>query len=638
MAKTVYQRRQEELAAKNNTTITQEQASGMSITELSKAMAQPVASPVPATEIAPTPTVNLPEPEAMERATATTKTIQGEVDIAKENLKNTLTTQQTKVDSEIKQLQKEQDDILKKGEQLTQPFREKLEKKERERLHINDNFEANQKLTGELDGLLTQANELIEIATGRQVSGKVLQKSLSKTMADVQGRAGVIQAVMNARNNQISQAYTMIDRTVDAVVADRNDQLSYYNTLLELNNNGLIKLSAESAKIAETQRSQAVKEVDNAQATADYLKELMISPETAQFMADAGVSLTDTVDGVKSKMAVQAKRQEAIDMRTNLVEAGYEISPVPVPGGIEVEAGGKKIYAKVRKGSELDFKLQDQQAAINQKRASARASNASAARTETGRLIDLASAGDPAAISALGLTMEDNTTPTPDLIAYASDYATTGKLPTASSLPKGISVGDVAELAYTIPKPDGAIVSTHTGVPSTGLTGEENKAITAMNEIVNDSLPFMLQKWDELQRTNLGGTGITGGIASKIIPSQAMTQYEQAREEFLAKLLVARSGAAVTEQEYARYSALVPGAFNSALFLGHSGETKLDNLSNLMEDSFDNYLTSNQLSVHGYSKIDNGEGGHFVVGEEITNEYGQSGIVQPNGTVVLINP
>lgn len=604
--------------------------------KMQSTLSTPIASPTPATQVQPSPNINLPEPTALEVRTANNNTIQGAVDTAKNNLTTVINTQKNEVQKEIDALTKEQEDALAAGKELTQPFREKLLAKESERLKINENFDANQKLTNELESLLTQSNELINIATGRQVSGKVLTKSLSKTLADVQARAGVVQAVMAARNDQITQAYNIIDRQVEAVVADRNDELSYYNTIIDLTDRKLINLESEKYELAKTERDRAVKDVESAQATADYIKELMISPETAQFMADAGISLTDSIDGVKSKMAKQAKVQEGINTRNSLVEAGYEISPVPVEGGIAVEAGGKTIYARVRPGSELALRIEDAKAAIEQKRASAASAYASARATETGRLLDLAAAGDAEAISALGLTMPDNSVPSPDLAAYAADYAATGKLPTSSSLPKGITVGQVAELARSMPKPDGAIVSSNTGVVSSNLSAEERKGIVAMNEIVNDTLPFMMQKWNEAQLTNLGGTGIVGGISANLIPSQAMTEYLQARDEFLSKLLVARSGAAVTEQEYARYKALVPGEFNTPLGLGKSGDTLLSNLDSLMVTNYENFLDSNQLSVYGYSKIDTPEG-KYTVGEVIENEYGQQGIVQPDGTISLIN-
>ncbi len=362
----------------------------------------PLQSPVPATDVTPTPSLGLPEPVATQTQAATQNSIQGSVDQARSRLDTMLTTDKARVDTEIAALEKDQEMILAQGKELTQPFREKLEKKERERLKVNENFEANQKLVDELDTLLTQGNELINIAMGRQVANKVLDKSLSKTIADVQARAGVIEAVMSARNGQISQAYTMIDRTVDSIVADRNDELSYLNTVLSLNENKIIRLDEESKKIAETQRSEAIKDLDEAKATAKYIKDLMINPETAQFMADAGVSLNDGIDGVKKKMSEQAKRQEIIDTRNQLVDAGYELTPTMVPGGIEIEAGGQKLYARVRPGSPLDLQLKAQEANIAQSYAAAAASRASAAATNAKMLLERALTGDPKAIEQLG--------------------------------------------------------------------------------------------------------------------------------------------------------------------------------------------------------------------------------------------
>src|SRR3990167_3809789 len=54
-----------------------------------------------------------------------------------------------------------------------------------------------------------------------------------------------------------------------------------------------------------------------------------------------------------------------------------------------------------------------------------------------------------------------------DLLAYASQYADTGKLPTPAELKlSGLSVGQVTAMAKQTPKPNGALVSTNTGVKS----------------------------------------------------------------------------------------------------------------------------------------------------------------------------
>ena len=90
---------------------------------------------------------------------------------------------------------------------------------------------------------------------------------------------------------------------------------------------------SEQVDNIEVEEVETVEEVEQAEATATYIKSLMINPETAQFMADAGVSLSDSIDGIKGKMAKQSKIQEVIDTRNELIDAGYDISPVPVPGG-----------------------------------------------------------------------------------------------------------------------------------------------------------------------------------------------------------------------------------------------------------------------------------------------------------------
>lgn len=224
---------------------------------------------------------------------------------------------------------------------------------------------------------------------------------------------------------------------------------------------------------------------------------------------------------------------------------------------------------------------------------------------------------------------------TADEMAYAQQYASTGQIPTGLST-AGVSFGRIQELAADLPKPNGALVSTPTGVAPSTLNDTQKAGIVAMSEIVNETLPNMQKLWDEAQRTNLGGTGIVGGLASKVIPSQAMTRYLQARDEFLSKLLVARSGAAVTEPEYDRYAALVPSSFNGSLFLGSGGNTKLEGLQNLMTTDLDNKLNASDLSIYGYSKVKAGDD-TYTVGEIVTNEYGQSGRINPDGSITLIN-
>jgi hypothetical protein len=216
-----------------------------------------------------------------------------------------------------------------------------------------------------------------------------------------------------------------------------------------------------------------------------------------------------------------------------------------------------------------------------------------------------------------------------DLQAYASQYADTGKLPSPAELKlSGLNVGQVTAFAKQLPKPIGALVSTNTGIKSSSLSAKEEEGITALNEIVNTTLPDLKDRFGKIS------TGILGGIGGKIYTSQDRQDYLSFRAEFLSKLLVARSGAAVTEQEYARYAKLLPSTFNQAFFLGSDGLKKLNALETSMKGNLDNNLNSRQLSIYGYSKTKVGDKERTV--GEIIDIGGTQYKVLPDGTLTDI--
>lgn len=267
------------------------------------------------------------------------------------------------------------------------------------------------------------------------------------------------------------------------------------------------------------------------------------------------------------------------------------------------------------------------------KQASIRASNASANASYTNALINRAQAGDPQAAAELGLTT-NGVAPTSDEIAYARQYAATGQIPTGLST-AGISFGRIQELAADLPKPTGTLVNRDTGVAA-DLNATERTGYESLYTAVNTDLKTMQNAWKEAQRTNFGSTGILGGISATVAPPDAMVRYNTAKKEFLAKLLQARSGAAVTETEYNRYAKLIPGSFSTPLWMGTPGDEKLSNLDTQLNNTLKDKLASRGLSIYGYSTVDIG-GQKLQVGETITNAAGQTGRVNPDGTITLIN-
>lgn len=383
----------------NNTNINNVQTTPSLSPAATNIVNQPIATPVLATDITAATAPTLPEPTASNVQESAITSIAGDVQKYRSVIDTTLTNEKTRIDSEINDLKKEQKNILDQQGELTQPFREELEKKERERLFINQNFEENQKLVNELDSLLTEGNELIRISKGRAVANTVLEKSVSKTLADVQARAGVIQAVMSARSGQIAEAERLIDRSVTAITADRNDQIAYYDTLLNLNNQGLIALDKESKDIATEKRNLAYGDLQAAEATATFIKSLMISPETAKFMADSGVSLNDNLDTIKTKMGKEATRVELINEAKAVadvaIQSGYaEPEELSLLNDVTVDTQTKKGLAEkiVARGAknDVDIKIQAHNASMESARLGNRA-----------QMIQLALQGDPNALKAL---------------------------------------------------------------------------------------------------------------------------------------------------------------------------------------------------------------------------------------------
>ena len=283
-------------------------------------------------------------------------TLNSAVDTDRLTLENAYKTQLEKLQTQIDESNKNMEDlntlqaegVENVGELLT-PFRKKLEDAERERLHITENFEANQKLTNELSTLLTEGNALI--AQQKAITGlaSIRNPRIDKTISDVNARAGVIQAVMNTRNGQISQAYNMIDRTVNAITADNNDRLTYYKTLYnfyegkkDTEGKKLVTLTNDKKTFLNAQIGMLENDLARSQANADYIKELMKDPDVALFMAKAGVTLNDAPEQVNAKMAEQSQTQQVEDFKNDKIADGYEY--VPYGGGdVTFNVGGKPL-------------------------------------------------------------------------------------------------------------------------------------------------------------------------------------------------------------------------------------------------------------------------------------------------------
>lgn len=305
--------------------------------------AAPVPTAIPNPVVAPntiatgTPTPTLPSPTAPTATASHLVGIQTSVDQARTTVD---TQQQAQVDAANKALDDAKaakdkatasltaDQV--EEQKLTAPWQADYEKAQEDVLHVNENFEANQKLTDELDTLLQQGNDLIAQQKGQSIATDIISKQTTKTLSDISARAGVIQAVMVARNSQISVAENLIDRAVAATTADKKDQLDYYTALdqfygKQVDDAGkkIDTISADKKAYIAAQIKSAQDILDNAQKNADYIKGLMEDPTTALSVAQAGVTLNDSPDQVNTKLAAQSYLDQKNKTISDFASKGY---------------------------------------------------------------------------------------------------------------------------------------------------------------------------------------------------------------------------------------------------------------------------------------------------------------------------
>ncbi len=219
---------------------------------------------------------------------------------------------------------------------LLKPFRADLEKTERQRLKIEENFFANQQSVNELQTLLTQATA--DISSAEAVTGlaSIRNPRIAKIKEDMSARVGIIEAVMASRNNQIVVAENMIDRSISVIEADRKDQLTYYQTILnfietkkDTAGNKLITLEKDEKDFVTKQINLLESDLATSKASVDFIKGLMLDPETASIVELSGVKLTDSITEIQAKFSEYSYRKERTDINNSMQIEGFELLALP---------------------------------------------------------------------------------------------------------------------------------------------------------------------------------------------------------------------------------------------------------------------------------------------------------------------
>lgn len=208
---------------------------------------------------------------------------------------------------------------------------------------------------------------------------------------------------------------------------------------------------------------------------------------------------------------------------------------------------------------------------------------------------------------------------TPELMAYAQQYASTGQIP--SNIPKG-SFGVLADIAKSLPKENGYLVDKNTGIKSNGVNDTRQESIVSLYDIVAKKLPILEEKFKSID------TGPIGRLGAAFYTTQDRQDFRTARQEILNLLIKARSGAAVSEPEYNRYLKLVPGE------LSITGLNQIKSLGTQLKNTLDSQLQGSGLSIYGYSKV-NMDGNTYTAGDILDNGKIKAR-VNPDGTLSLV--
>lgn len=206
-------------------------------------------------------------------------------------------------------------------------------------------------------------------------------------------------------------------------------------------------------------------------------------------------------------------------------------------------------------------------------------------------------------------------------IAYAQQYAATGKIPTG--LPKG-TFGIISQVAKDLPKQKGELIDARTGV-APDMDATSAQAYSALYSAIELS-----KQLADLDKQRIGG--IIPGALGKITGSEIQQKYVDLRGQVIDLLSRARSGAALTVEEERRYAGMLPGRFSEPFFLGAQSSDRINNFTTALTSDLQNKASARGLSVNGLSTVDIG-GTTYTVGDIITNESGQNARINADGTL-----
>jgi hypothetical protein len=217
-----------------------------------------------------------------------------------------------------------------------------------------------------------------------------------------------------------------------------------------------------------------------------------------------------------------------------------------------------------------------------------------------------------------------------DLLAYASDMASTGNLPKPPEVKaSGLSVGQVADMARQIPQPKGFIASANTGVKDQKVPSTEQADYQKLYNIIEST-----KRLKELDAKRTGGVfaGSLGKVFGGTPQGEAQGAYIALRNSIVDDISRMQSGAALSEEEQKFYQDYLPGRLSEPFGLGQNSNDVIDNFNSIMTNRLNERLATNGLQIYGFSTVDLG-GRTYKIGDTIELDNGKTGTVLPGGKI-----
>lgn len=313
-----------------------------------------VEQPVDIGRLNSTQPYNLPQPEADTIHDTFNESMMVALERERKRYQELLAEKEKETSKELESKRKEEKETVEKMDPTTRPTytqeqritQQQLDAAEYASGTLATDLQKRRSFVDEMESILTENNAILKREANVPLSSRVLSKRVSETLRENEARAGVLQATISALDGNMSQAHNIINNARNAVSADWNDRVNYYGTLLNLANRDILRLSDENREYARMEMSLIKEDLDKLDNTVEYIKQLMINPQTARFMADAGIKMTDTIEEINEKLSKQALQEEREQMINDLTMRGYKyvVAPTSTAGLVPITIGGQTLY------------------------------------------------------------------------------------------------------------------------------------------------------------------------------------------------------------------------------------------------------------------------------------------------------